>query len=428
MRTGILAVLILGLVVGCGGGNDAGTAAARGDGDGGAAAPAADKASRAPHAEAVARTVDYSSDTLETVERRYTDGVALRVGDERVAVLSLAPLDACTRLAVLARGDSGFGAFASEASPVLVLVRNTEYPQGSVQLVQPGVSVTLANEIVGLETGSQRFVARGEQAGYDPSEPPLVTYDVDLPYAGMDAFDPVAADASPEAAWLRAKAAEADADAEGAVAGSFLENEDDWNSYGSRMAWHDVLVNWDDFSVAAVASGPDCATLLVRAPGFAGGARVALLRASGAGDARKVFFAESRDEHDDGGRFVVGRVEHPAMGSFPIVDARAEWSDGSGPVAIFSERPIGTASWEELVKTQRAVRAVASSPVGDGYMLRSLEFAGPGVDVQSVAADTISNAYRDEASMAGLIRQGEAGQPRLVANFRLPLEPRAATP
>src|SRR5690606_40332889 len=76
MRTGILAVLILGLVVGCGGGNDAGTAAARGDGDGGAAAPAADKASRAPHAEAVARTVDYSSDTLETVERRYTDGIA----------------------------------------------------------------------------------------------------------------------------------------------------------------------------------------------------------------------------------------------------------------------------------------------------------------------------------------------------------------
>lgn len=418
----ILLGLSFGALTACGGGAEPGADTA---------APAAEPAKPVSRAEAVVRTPDYDSTDMKLIERRYVDGVALRTGDGPAALLTATPIDACTRLAVLARGSADFSTFATAETPALVIVRNEEYPQGSAQLIEPGSSLYLAEAIPTLQTDGDRLVAKGQEAGHQPfADKPSLEYDVDLPYASMAEFDPLAADAGPEAAWLRglAQQADADGDAEALVTATFFEDESDWNSYSSRATWFDVLSNWDNFSVIAAAGGPDCATLVVQAPGFAGGSSKAVVRARGAGDQRKVFAAESSEDYGSEGNYVVGRVEHPTLGAFPIMDARAETVPDTGIVVIFSDRPIGGATWEQLVQKQRAVRAVAGVSYGTSFSLSNLEFAGPGVAAETVGAESVTNAHLDETTIAGLIKQGEPGEPSIVANFQLPLKAPAPTP
>jgi hypothetical protein len=344
-------------------------------------------------------------------------------------LLTAQPVDACLRLAVLARGSADFGAFASSEAPALVVVRNEEYPQGSVQLVATGSTTYLNQAVASLQTDGDRLVAKGEEEGHAGTlNKPSLEYDINLAFASMAEFDPVAADAGPEAAWLRGLLQQADADAEATVAATFLEDESDYSSYSSRATWFDVLANWESFNVIAAASGPDCATLVLQTPGFSGGWSKVVLRARGAGDQRKVHAAESSEDQGSEGNYVVGRVEHPALGAFPIVDARAENIEGVGTVIVFSDRPIGEATWEQLIQRQRAARAVAGITFGDGYILSTLEFAGPGVAVASVPAEQISNASLDETAIGGLIKPSAPGQPSIVANFRLPLRTSSATP
>ncbi len=410
MRKQILVGLSIALLAGCGGGGDSGKDAA---------APSGQPASRA---EAVVRTPDYDGDGLKMVERRYVDGLALRTADAQAVLFSAAPMDACTRLAVLVRGSVDFRPFGSAQAPALAAIRNEEYPQGSMQFFESGSTTYLSQSLGSLQTVGDRFVAKGQETYYGTTESePSLSYDIDLPFASMAEVDASAADAGPEAAWLRDLVQQADADPEAVVTATFFDNEDDWNRYSARATWFDVLANWDDFSVIAAASGPDCATLVVQAPGFSGGWRKAVIRARGAADQRKVFAAESSDEQGGEGSYVVGRVEHPTLGAFPIVHGRAENVPDVGSVIIFSDRPIGDASWEQLVQKQRAVRGVASVSFGNSYMLGSIEFAGPGVAAETVPAGMMSNAYIDETTISGLIRQGEAGQPRVIANFQLAL-------
>lgn len=398
-------------------------------GGGGTGEPAAGAPSAPPKptakAEAVVRTPDFESGEMKLIERRYVDGVAFRIPEGAAVLLSPTPMDACTRLAVLARDSADFSAFATADAPALAVVRNAEYPQGSVHYLEQGSTTFLSQAIPSLHFEGERFVAKGQETHYgtDAGKPSL-EFDVDLPYASIKDFDALAADAGPEAAWLRGLAKQAVVDgAEAVVAATFLENEEDWTSYSARSTWFDVLANWTDLNVIAAGGDADCATLVVQAPGFSGGWRKAILRARGPADQRKVYAAESSDDYAGEGTYFVGRVEHPTLGAFPIMDARAENLPDLGTVLIFSDKPIGEQTWEQLVQAQRVVRATTSASFGTNYMLGSLEFAGPGVAAETVPAETISNAYVDETSISGLIKQGGEGAPRIVANYRLALKP-----
>jgi hypothetical protein len=387
-------------------------------------------------ATAVVRIADNFSVEWKQIEWHFVDGIALRTDDGPVALLTTDPIDACTRLAALARGSTDLRAFANAGAPVLIVVRNERYPQGSVQLIEPLSSMYLSSmylmeAIPTLQTDGDRLVAKGQEPGDEPfADKPSLEYDINLAYASMAEFDPLAADAGPEAQWLRGLVQQARAGTEADVTATFFvdEDEDEWDSYSSRTTWFSVLKNWKDFNVIAAASGPDCATLVLQSPGFVGGSRKAIVRARGAGDQRKVFAAETSEDHGSEGNYVVGRVEHQALGAFPILDARAEGVADTGTVVIFSDGPIGEATWEQLVQKQRAVRAVTTDGFSNIYMLRTLEFAGPGVAAETVAARNIANAYIDETKIAGLIKQGEAGEPRIVANYRLPLKAPASAP
>ncbi|MGQ0800668.1 MAG: hypothetical protein ACT4NL_11225 [Pseudomarimonas sp.] len=420
MRKSILLTLSLAALVACSGGDDSGTVTAAG-----AAAPA----KPASGVEAMVRSQDYDDTGPKLTERRYVDGMALKTPDGPAALLTTTPLDACTRLAVLARGNADLGSFATSEVPALVIVRNEEYPQGSVQLVAPGVTTYLSQPMASLQTDGDRLVAKGEEAGSEFTlNKPSLEYAVDLAYASMADYDAVAADSGPEAAWLRGLVKQAEPDAEATVTATFFEDENDYTSYSSRSTWFDVLSNWENFNVIAAASGPECATLVLQTPGFSGGSQKVLLRVRGAGDQRKVHAAESSEDHGSEGNYLVGRVEHPTLGAFPIIDARAENIEGIGTVITFSDKKIGDLTWEELVKQQRAARAVAGTSFGSSYMLSSLEFGGPGMSVESVPAEQISNAFLDETTIGGIINQSAPGPPSIVANFMMPLKAAATTP
>jgi len=370
---------------------------------------------------AVARTQD--GDTGDVVERRYVDGVAIRAAEGTVALLSMAPLDECERLIVVVKNTIHVDFLATEERPVLAIVRSDEYPDGSVQLIEPYSTTYLGETVPTLQDGGDRLVAKGQTdpGGLGPGhDEPGLEYDVDLPFVSIDAYDPLAADTGVEAAWLRKLAALPDDEREAAVEGSFLLNEEDYESTSARYMWADILGDWEGASVIAAASGPDCSTLVLRAPAFSSGARRAIVKTVGAGDARKVVAVETADEYPADGSYVVGRVEHPAIGAFPILYARASASD-TGPVVLFSDRPLGEAAWEELVTQQRVLRAVVTMTFGDGFNFGTYEIAGPGSEAVALEASSLTNAYLDADTISAIIKQGEPGEARLAISFQLPL-------
>lgn len=257
------------VLVACGGGGSEPAKAAA------APAPAG------PHATAFTRHFSVSMNKLEVDEHKYVDGVAVRVPGGGAALLSSVPLDACTKLAVIARPEADYAALASEGKPSLAVVKDEEHPNGAVLQTEPYMTQTLEESVPGLVTDGAKFVAKGDigDAGwgqidatkYGGTNSAHASLDIDLPYATMPASDP-AADASDEGKWLRdlreqaGKSSSTDISVtQATVEASAAIPEGDYRSGGE---WFDVVVNWNDPKVTAVVRDKDCATLVIGAMSF----------------------------------------------------------------------------------------------------------------------------------------------------------------
>lgn len=401
-------------------------------GSGGGSAAAVTPAKQGPHAKAVTRQFSVEMDKLVVDEKTYVDGLAMRFKDGAAAALSETPISACSKLAVVASSRSDFQTAALGDKPVLMLVRNGEHPQGAILLVEPYSTTTLEDAFPALVTDGDALLASGDvgDAGwgsidatkYGAEKSPHVRLDVKLPYATRNDADPVAADASPEAKWLRELQAKAGSDTQAAVDASLQVDTEDYRSSMTSSRWFDVLGNWSSFSVVALATDKGCATMVLREPGFAGGYSEAIIETQMVGDVRKVTSAQTESMDSVEGDYFVGRIEHPKLGSFPVVDARAVAEEGVGLVVYFSDKPIGAEPFESLIAKQRVMRAVSSFQSGSQYWFSQYEFGGPGVPVEQVdAGNSTSNPSIDEKEIAGLIKLGEGEGPRIAVNFRLPL-------
>lgn len=419
----IMRVFVLGVV--------AVLAACGGAESGGEAAVAAPPAKQGPHAKAVTKQFSIDMNKLVVEEKTYVDGLAMRLKDGAGAVLTEAPLSACAKMAVVSRGNLEFDAAIFGEKPALLLVRNEEHPQGAILLIEPYSTTTLEDAFPTLVTEGDMLVASGDigDAGwgsidatkYGGEKAPHVRVDVKLPYSSIDRSDPVAADASPEATWLRETRAKAAADTQAVVDASLQVNMEEYSGSSTSNAWFDVLGNWSSLSVVALATDKDCATLVLREPGFAGGYREAIIQTQMVGGVRKVTAAQTESMDSVEGHYIVGRVEHAKLGAFPIVHARAASEEGVGLVVYFSDKPIAAEPFESLAAKQRMLRAVAGSQYGEQYSFSSYDLGGPGVPVEQISAgNSTTNPHVDEKEIAGLIRLSE-GEPRIMVNFNLAL-------
>lgn len=395
----------------------------------------ADEARKGAHAHAETRQFSVEMGKLIVDEKNYVDGLAMRLKDGGAgAVLTEAPLSACAKLAVATRGNLEFNAASFGDKPTLVLIRNEEHPEGAILQLEPFSTTTLEDKFPGLVTEGDSLVAKADvgDAGwgsidatkYGAKNAPHVRVDVELPYASVASADAVAADASAEAAWLRDLQAKAQADTQTVVDGSVKVNEEDYASYSAKGSWFDILANWSDLNVVALATDKDCATLVLRAPGFAGGYRQAIVETRMIDGTRKVVAAQTESMDSVEGSYFIGRIEHARLGAFPVVDARAAREEGVGLVVLFSDKPMAAEPFETLVTRQRVLRAVSSGEYSGQYSFSHYDLGGPGVTVEQIGAgNSTSNPSVDEKEIAGLIKLDgdEAGNPHIAVNFRLPL-------
>ena len=105
--------------------------ACKGGGPSGESVAATAAVAKGPHAHVVTRRFSTEMDKLIVDEHVYVDGVAMRVEDGAGALLTEAPMSACAKLAVVARGNLEFDAATLGEKPALRLVQNSEYPQGA---------------------------------------------------------------------------------------------------------------------------------------------------------------------------------------------------------------------------------------------------------------------------------------------------------
>ncbi|MEO7936323.1 MAG: hypothetical protein ABIR27_08690 [Dokdonella sp.] len=397
------------------------------------AAAASTPAKQGPHAHAVTKQFSIEGNKLVVAETTYVDGMAMRFKDGATVALTEAPISACAKLAVMANSRSEFETAALGAKPVLMLVRNEEYPQGAILLVEPGSTTTLEATFPALVTKGDALIASGDigDAGwgsidatkYGGEKSPHVRLDVNLPYSARSDAGAVAADASAEAKWLRELQAKAGNDTQAVVDASFLIDPEDYRSGMSSSRWFDVLANWSDFSVVSLATDKGCATMVLRAPGFSGGYREAVIQTQLIGDVRKVISAQTEDFDNIEGDYFVGRIEHPKLGAFPVIDARAFSQPGVGLVVYFSDKLIGDETFESLVTKQRMLRAVSSFQSGSQYSFSHYDFGGPGLPVEQLdAGNSTTNAFVDEKEIRGLIKIGEGAGPHIAVNFSLALK------
>lgn len=392
---------------------------------------ATEKASSAPAPvdtgpKAQAQTAQFSIDNakLEIARNAYVDGIAFRASETALAALTRKPLSSCSRLAILARNSSEVGWLANEMGPLLVVQRNAEHPDGVALEVEDGVTTTLADAVPMLVTEGNTLsikTALGDAGfgmikaeDYGAKGEAKLTLDVRLPYSSMASYDALSADASADAQWLRDMVEKAKADTQAVVDASVKVDETDYRSGLSANRWFDILANFGDLSVVANASEADCATLVVRAPGFVGGWREAIIETRGSGAARKVVSADTTEDYMSEGEYVFGRVENATLGRFPLLFGRAR-DDGKGGIeACFSDKKIGAEPMATLATTQRIV-------CGRPGAFYELTLAGPGVPAFTLPAGSnpVSNESMDAEFVAGLLRVGETGADRVVVNYRL---------
>jgi len=420
----IMRVVVLGAVAVL-----AGCADAESGGDTAVADP---PAKQGPHAHAVTKQFSIEMNKLIVEEKTYVDGLAMRLEDGAGAVLTETPMSACAKMAIVARGNLDFDAAIYGEKPALLLVRDEENPQGAILRIEPYSRSTLEATFPTLVTEGDMLVASGDvgDAGWGSIDPtqyggekaPHVRVDVKLPYASMDAADPVAADASPEAQWLRETRVKATEDTQAVVDASLQVNMEEYSGSSTSNAWFDVLANWASLNVVALATDKDCATMVLREPGFSGGYREAIVQTQMAEGVRKVIAAQTQSIDSVEGAYVVGRVEHAKLGAFPIIHARAASEEGVGHVVYFSDTPITAEPFEALVAKQRMLRAVSGLQYGKQYSFSHYDLGGPGVAVEQIdAGNSTTNPYVDEKEIKGLIRLTEAEAPQITLNFSLPL-------
>lgn len=404
--------------------------ACSGAGSGGETSAASAPVNQGPHAHAVTRQFSIDMGKLQTEEKTYVDGVAMRLEDGAGAILTEAPLSACAKMAVVARGNLDFDAATLGEKPALMLVRNEEHPQGAILLIEPYSTSTLEDALPALVTDSEVLAASGDvgDAGWGSIDPtkyggekaPHVRLDVKLPFASIDSADPIAADASAEAKWLRDMRAKAASDTQALVDASLQVNMEDYSGSQARSAWFDVLSNWANLSVVALATDKDCATMVVREPGFIGGYREATIQTRMVGDVRKVTAAQTRSMDSIEGDYAFGRIENDKLGGFPVLHGRAAREDGVGLVVYFSDKPIAKEPFDLLVAKQRMLRAVAGSEFSGQYSFSTYDIGGPGVAVEQISAgNSTANPSVDEKEIAGLIKLGESEGPHVAVNFHL---------
>jgi hypothetical protein len=407
-------------------------AACSGGGSGGETAAAVPAVDKGPHAHAVTKQFTIDGGKLNVEEKTYVDGLAMRLENGAGAVLTQDPLSACAKLAVVAHGNLDYDAARFGDKPALMLVRNEEHPQGAALLLEPYSTSTLEDALPILVTEGNALSASGDvgDAGwgsidatkYGGEKAPHVRLDVKLPYASLDDADPLAADASAEAKWLREMRAKAAADTQSVVDASLEVDMEDYSGSSTSNAWSDVLGNWANFNVVAVAADTGCATMVVRQPGFIGGYQEAIIQTKMVGDVRKVTAAQTRSVDSIEGHYVFGRIEHPKLGGFPVLHARAAREDGVGLVVTFSDKPFANEPFEALAAKQHMLRAVSSIEYGNQYSFSHYELAGPGVPVEQIdAGNSTTNPSLDEKEIAGLIKLGEGEGTRIAVNFRLAL-------
>ena len=386
-----------------------------------------------PHAQAVTKQFTIETGKLLVEEKTYVDGVAMRLKDGAGAVLTEAPLSACAKLSVVARGNLDYDASTLGDKPALLLVRNEEHPQGAVLLTEPYSISTLEGALPTLVTEGDSLLASGDvgDAGWGSIDPtqyggekaPHVRLDVKLAYASIDSVDAIKSDSSPEAKWLRDLRGKVAIGTQGVIDASLKVNMEEYSGSQASSAWFDVLSNWANFNVVAVATDKGCATMVVREPGFIGGYNEAIIQTQMIGDVRKVTAAQTQSMDSIEGDYVFGRVEHAKLGGFPVLYGRAAHEDKVGLVVYFSEKPIGAEPFESLVTKQRMLRAVAGVEFGSQYSFSHYELGGPGVSVEQVdAGSSTTNASIDENEISGLIKLGEGDGPHIMVNFRLPLD------
>ncbi|HNV09565.1 MAG: hypothetical protein WBC13_12860 [Dokdonella sp.] len=406
--------------------------ACTGGGPSGESVAATATAAKGPLAHVVTRQFSVEMDKLLVDEHVYVDGVAMRVEDGAGALLTETPLSACAKLAVVGRGNLEFDAATLGEKPALRLVQNSEYPQGAALVVEAYSTTTLEGTLPGLDTKGKEFVASGDvgDAGWGSIDPtkygaeksPHVRMDVKLPFSSLESVDSVAADASPEAKWLRDLRKQATSDGQGVADASLQVPADDYNAYSTTSAWSNILTSWSSPSVTAVASDKDCATLVLREPGFSGGYSEALVQTRMVGNVRKVVAASTKEFNSVEGDYVVGRFENAALGGVPILHARAAREDGVGLVVYFSDKPIANEPFETLVGKQRMLRAVAGIEYGNQYSFSTYDMGGPGAPVEQVSAgNSTTNPYADEKTISGLIKLQEGEAVRISVNYQLAL-------
>lgn len=383
------------------------------------------------HANAVTKHFSIEMGKLIVEEDTFVDGVALRLADGSVgAILTQAPLDACRKLAIALRGDFEVAPASHGDKPVLQVVRDSEHPEGAILLKEPYMTTTLEDKVAALMAGPDRFVVKADvgDAGwgsidatkYGGKNAPRAHLDIDLPYLGAGSGDPVAADASAEATWLRDLQMKAEAGSSAAASDSLQVGE---NDYFTESTWNNVLNNWEGLSVIALATDKDCATLLVRAPGFAGGYSDATIQTRTINGTRKVVSAKDQDNQSIEGSYVAGRVDRSGMDGFPLLHARAAREDGVGLVVEFSDKPLANEPFESLVKHQHVLRAVAPSEYSGQYSFAMYELGGPGAEVTKFpAGNSTSNPSIDDKEVAGLIKLEDEDSPMVRVNFTVPLK------
>ena len=209
---------------------------------------------------------------------------------------------------------------------------------------------------------------------------------------------------------------------QGVVEASLQVNMEEYSGSQTSNAWFDVLSNWSNFNVVAVAADKGCATMVVREPGFIGGYTEAIIQTRMVGDMRKVTAAQTQSMDSIEGDYVFGRIEHAKLGGFPVLYGRAADEDNLGLVFYFSDKPIAAEPFESLIAKQRMLRAVAGVASATQYSFSYYELAGPGVPVEQIGAgSSTTNAAIDEKEIAGLIKLTEGEGAHIAVNFRLPL-------
>ncbi len=403
-----------------------------GGGSGGETVAANAPVKQGAHATAVTKQFTIDNGKLQVEEKTYVDGLAMRLKDGAGAVLTEAPLSACAKLAVVARGKLDYDAAILGDKPALLLVRNEEHPQGAVLLIEPYSISTLEEAVPSLVTEGDTLTASGDvgDAGwgsidatqYGGEKAPHVRLDVRLPYASLDSADPVVADASAEAKWLREMRAKAATGGQAVADASLQVNMEDYSGSQASNTWFDILTNWANFNVIAVASDKGCATMVVREPGFIGGYTEAIIQTQMVGDVRKVTAAQSESIDSIEGNYVFGRVEHAKLGGFPVLHGRAAREADVGLVVYFSDKPIANEPFTSLVSKQRILRAVAGVEYGNQYSFSTYELGGPDVAVEQFdTGSSTTNAAIDEKEISGLIKLSEGEGPHIAVNFRLAL-------